>query len=561
MPDILICAYKNQAENVEPLLAEVARKIGPDNIATNHTLYRDGMAYLVKIDLNGASDKENEATLGHKFGNDSSFDGGFAYAKVDGGSVELETDCVASKTLWYYWDDNKFFASTSQRAIVMAKGSYVQNRNSVYSFLNSGIIIQGQSWDSEIKPLEKNSSFVFNTKTWTSRISSREEKQYYQDIIPKAKQMEALRGAISDALDNFDTDYDRAVLPLSGGYDSRFLLLSLLDRGRRPQAVTWGRAESLQDPDNDAVIARRLANHFNLPHSYCETFTTDESLEKRITRFIRMGEGRIENLNAYMDGFALWKNLRDSGKTGIIRGDQFFGWSPVATMRDVLNSCAMLSGDLYDNAELVDELSSYRGSAPEGCARRKGESLPQWRDRLYQDYMVPSFYAALNYIKQKYVTVYTPFYSKGVQNVVRSLPDKQRTSKRLFKQIVNTRFSEIPIAKRPANIQFSGLFSDTEFVDLAASNIALLKDTKFFSPAGIDAIIQHLRQSSSGTSNDSANKKSIGSLLPPSVKSLIKRSGLYKQHYYLDPKQVALRLLIIQLVDDTFNNDARLKAR
>src|SRR5690606_37984910 len=91
-------------------------------------------------------------------------------------------------------------------------------------------------------------------------------------------------------------------------------------------------------PGNDASIARELAERVGVAHEYLVVEATAEPRERFLERFLVAGEGRIDSLGGYVDGFDIWKRLYDAGVEGIVRGDEAFGWKPVRTERDVRDS-------------------------------------------------------------------------------------------------------------------------------------------------------------------------------------------------------------------------------
>ena len=100
---------------------------------------------------------------------------------------------------------------------------------------------------------------------------------------------------------------------MSGGHDSRALLVGLLQAERRPVCVTWGLESSLAQPGNDAFVARQLAEHFGLEHRYFALDFPDEPVRDVLTRFLIAGEGRADDFSGYTDGMKLWQNLFESG--------------------------------------------------------------------------------------------------------------------------------------------------------------------------------------------------------------------------------------------------------
>ena len=71
-----------------------------------------------------------------------------------------------------------------------------------------------------------------------------------------------------DACARLEVPWDTWRLALSGGMDSRAILVGLVRAGKRPSCITWGSGAARRDPRNDAAIGPRLAGSFGLPHSY-----------------------------------------------------------------------------------------------------------------------------------------------------------------------------------------------------------------------------------------------------------------------------------------------------
>jgi hypothetical protein len=554
MPDALVYCTRNINGEERSLIEALGKAISPDNITPRATsIQQAGSSFLAAYDAHESSVRNNEVLFGHTF-NYNGLDGAFASFRISDRAVTLQTDCLASKTIWYYLGKDIFVASTSQRAIIMLKGMFTFNSNAAYLFLNTGVLGNGMSWDRDILSVDKKSTLTFNPRQWELQIDTAPNPPFAKKYASGEEQYRSLKDTLEYIFDNFHIDFASTQLPISGGYDSRNILLSLLKRGVSIETITWGHPSSLNDPENDAAVASTLTKALGVPNTFYESFMSSESLEARLSRFIRMGEGRIENINAYLDGFTLWKSLRDNGTTSIIRGDEFFGWSSVVTDKDVLNSCALLYGDAFANHSLLDGMVMNHTLSMQGYGKHIGESQAEWRDRLYQDYMVPNFYAALNYIKQKYVDVFTPYYSAGLLKTIRQFSDRNRTNKKLFKAIVNNTYSGVPYAKKPANIQFGEILSRDEFKEIIDEKLVKLQQNPYLDGNAIDKVRTHyLRPPSDSTKS----RFEVGKLLPEVIKSMIKRSGFYTQHYYLDNKQVALRLLILQLAQEMFEEDSR----
>lgn len=371
-------------------------------------------------------------------------DGSFALFRSDSDVVEVVSDSVASRTVWYAHTEDFFVASTSQRAIVSILGTFEFNSPVVTWMLATGTLGPGQAWDRRIRVVEGGSAVILNRATWS--IRERTAPIEFRPLdLPEAEHERRLVDVLNHAVGAARVDDPRWAITLSGGFDSRTLLCLLRDRSRL-RAITWGVRRSLDDPASDASVAAELAARFGLRHSYYATDLSSAPVERLFDRFLRAGEGRVDRLSGYADGFALWENIVCSGVRGIIRGDQVFGSKPVATAADVrFRGCLSLWTDF---AGLPD--SSTLGLppqvVPDWSLQRPHESLETWRDRLYQQNRAPVLLAALADLKLGYVEVVNPLLCSSIVDAVRRLPDELRTEKQLVRKVCRAMAPDIPIA-------------------------------------------------------------------------------------------------------------------
>ena len=102
-------------------------------------------------------------------------------------------------------------------------------------------------------------------------------------------------------------------------------------------------------------MARSLAARLGVAHRYFSTDhdSSSEPLRVIVHRFLVAGEGSIDHLSGYMDGFAIWRELFQAGITGIIRGDEGFGWIEVTSETNVRYSVGALLLEDYFSADLL----------------------------------------------------------------------------------------------------------------------------------------------------------------------------------------------------------------
>ncbi|HEX7236365.1 MAG TPA: hypothetical protein VF405_05350 [Gammaproteobacteria bacterium] len=440
-------------------LETLARRLAPDNIEYRPPLLaeRDGEVLAV---FNGTAAVQLELTsvcLGSIFAcaapwwkvDSGSPDGSFGLLRSDGGATELVSDAVGTRTLWYAQTKEEFVASTSQRAIVMWLQSYECNADVFAWQLSSGTLGPGLSWDRRIHALPPASRLKLDRDTWLTELHT-ERVEYRASSEPPERQRGELLDAITETFRGLELDTARCALALSGGYDSRMILLMLKDRPRL-HTVTWGQRSALTDRRNDANIAQQLAMKLQTFHSYFAIETPTEGVEEVLDRFVRLGEGRTESLSGYVDGFAVWKRLHERGWSGLVRGDEAFGCRVAPTPADVYRNmkCNVLTDFAIEQKGPLADLQSEQ-RRPDHLEQRPSESLQAWRDRLNAEFELPYVIGPLNDLKYGYLDVVHPLISRRIVEQARRLPDDLRTDKAAFRAIVEEAALDVPFARNPA---------------------------------------------------------------------------------------------------------------
>ncbi|KAF0191343.1 MAG: hypothetical protein FD165_1939 [Gammaproteobacteria bacterium] len=481
-------------------IKEISKRLTPGNITARQPLVVEGHGIAICVINPVASLPINNSSvcLGTFFGADDDWwmpgadapDGNYALFRSGEYQVELVSDTVASRTIWYAKTDELFIASTSQRAIVYFLQSYEPNTSAYTWMLSSGTLGPGLSWDKRIQSVPPDARLMFDRITWTAKLSA-EPVNFFAENLPDRGHERNLRKAISETFDHLDLDLDKWILPLSGGYDSRAILQML--RGRSGlKAITWGLRSALANKKSDACVARDLAQKYGMPHEYLETDLSDEPVNEIFKRFLVAGEGRVDHISGYMDGFSIWKHLFESGNYGVIRGDSVFGWIPVANPIDVRRSVELLLLSDYRNLGKVPLHEQFEQHLPTIFDRRDMESLEAWRDRLYQSYRIPVVMAALNDLKNSYVEIVNPLLSRRIVRAVRKMPDRLRTDRMLFKKIVVAANRDIPFAEYPAIEMSSNILKDTRVIDHIMGTLLSARAEKLFPPDLIQLLKNHI---------------------------------------------------------------------
>ena len=243
----------------------------------------------------------------HKPGSDAP-DGNFAIFRSTELEFEVLSDILATRTIWYYHDDEVFIASTSQRAIIMFLESFEFNERVIPWILSTGTPGPDYSWDRRIKKLPPDASVHLDKKTWSVSKTVHPFKFNVQNKTYQEHQKELydVMAASVKALNKLDLHH--WPITLSGGDDSRAILYLLKKYavGKKPlRTLTHGTKKSSYDKKIDAYIADQLAKHENTDHSFYSTDLPNEPIQKVLDRFFYASQGRIDHITGYLDGMKM----------------------------------------------------------------------------------------------------------------------------------------------------------------------------------------------------------------------------------------------------------------
>ena len=489
-------------------------------------------------------------------------DGSYAIFRGDSLYLEVLSDPAASRTIWYYFDQQQCLASTSQRMLIAYLGHFQFDERVIPWMLSTGTLGPELGWDKRIKRLPPESSLLLNKATWELKLASR-PIAFRSASRSRYEHKDNLSAAISETVKSLLTlDYRNWVLTLSGGYDARAILQFLLRAGNLQdelRTVTWGLEKSQFTDGNDAKIAKDLAEKLRVRHDYLCTDTSSEPLGRIVNRFLACGEGRVDHIAGYMDGLDIWRVLRDDwGVAGVIRGDEGFGWTPVASARTarIALGCSPCS-DFENLDNVISRFHLSDQSLPRDLEIMAGETVSAWRDRLYHSHRIPTILAALSDIKLSYVEVISPLLSRRILECVRVLPDELRTNKELFKEVAQAFDIGVPYATAGANEDRRNIFRTDGMVQLVkgALQSAFAKD--LFGGAFVEFILGALERDQQDpkdreppTRSKGKLRRGVKSLLPLSLRFLLKDSFAKPR---VDGHVLAFRMFIVLKMHQMLN--------
>src|SRR5690625_2567530 len=399
---------KSDFKNIEERIKHIEKKIIPDNITPNPVNIKRDNNTITAVFNPVSTVKQSESSLCLGYVQNEEWDdvnskstkleGTFAIFRKGQNKVQLITDWVGSRTIWYYFDKEKLIASTSQLAIIYYLNTFEFNQEIIPWILSSGTLGPFFSWDKRIKAQKPKTVLTLNIKEW--EIQKKSSEIVFKSNIKNKNQKRDLIKALNQVFKNLNVDFKKWILPLSGGYDSRGILLFLRKNGYKDiKTLTWGAEESQYIKDNDAYIAKKLAKHCKVSHQYVLTNETNEPVEKIVHRFLVNGEGRINHISSYMDGFEIWKSIFKKKYLGIIRGDEGFGWQRIYSSEYAARSSVGLNlmSDYANLNEVMSEFN-FKQELPGFLKNKENETFEQYRDRLYHTFRLSLIMASLSYL-------------------------------------------------------------------------------------------------------------------------------------------------------------------
>ena len=548
-------------------ILRLSDRITPDNIVANAptVIERDGILAGVINPVSTLTVEGASVCMGILFGPSSDWhapgtavpDGSYALFRGDSTSVEVLTDAVASRSVWYIKTDDYFIASTSQRAIIILLQSFEEN-NEVYSWiLTSGTLGPGLSWDKRINLLPPDSKLTLNREQW--RVDTVVEPvKFLASNSEKSGSKVRLNNSITETFSSMKIDTDKWRLSLSGGVDSRAIFFMMLDHMKSvPRTVTFGFKSTQNIELSDAAVAKKLASIFNVKNDYFDKDLSEEPIDVLLDRWLMAGEGRLAEFspNGHFD---VWKRLYESGCEGIIRGDHAFGCRKVKTLDDVVKNIGMMALDDYHLDSHANKIfKDFLKKRPPHLEKKSNESMEEWRDRVNSVFEIPTIFAARSDIKLAYIEVIHPLLSKNIIQCVRSLPDDLRTDKSVFKAIVATRFSGLTFSTPRATGKPKNVFRSRAFVDFVRKELMSYDAEKLFQKELIDyvlkrVVVQNVVAESKGGCSD------IVRLFDKCKKKITR---VFNKNRKLDFNILAFRLFVISRMHRILIEDAAFLAK
>ena len=568
---IYIVSRKNIEDSISGKLNRICELLAPDNITPRKPIvYKSQFsAYAILNPTETISIHKGSVLLGKMYShmenwynpNEKYPDGSYALFRSNEHKYEIVSDIVASRTIWYYYDEERLIASSSQRAIIMVLGNFEYDRRVEPWMLSTGSLGPLFSWDKRIKRLPQDSALVLKKKEWSFDIKSNIFK--YININKSDKEHEeSLKKVLDNTFNELELNFSKWILLLSGGYDSRGVLGLLFNNNndfvRDLKTITWGVKRLKHNKNSDGHIAAKIANVFNISNEYIEIDFNQLKAQEILDRFVLLGEGRIDHISAYLDGFKIWKKLFESGVEGIIRGDENFGTPFIDSSKLIRLEVDYGFCEDYLNLKNYEQYGIEKQIIPRYLEQQQDESNLVYCDRLYWQFRLPIIQSALADLKLSYLEQITPLLSKKVMSVVFKLPDHLRKDKKLIKKIIRSITPNVGFSDVNSFSSVNNVLTNPNIINILENELRSKEARAIFSPEFLDFVLKDMLHRSKKKKVHFSNSIFIKRIYRNYVPRFLKQtfSTKYKK-INLNPYKLAFRVFIIIKMNKILHQDSR----
>ncbi len=230
---------------------------------------------------------------------------------------------------------------------------------------------------------------------------------------------------------------------LSGGLDSRGVMAFADAIGRLPsRTFTWGSSDDI--PDSDAFIARRVAEHYGVPHcfvSYDSRTFVDNAVD-----WVYVSELANDNVGWYAEGqptlARVYRSNASFSTTGDVAWDSGgYAFSETELRRAVVPAGipAPMAACLKAGAAARIE-TAYSAAVTDALGDCESNDLTDRKECLYLNARVARYILSLGYYREHAIEVRRPFLTKAALDLFGSLPQLHRVEKNAYTSMLNRRF-------------------------------------------------------------------------------------------------------------------------
>lgn len=208
-------------------------------------------------------------------------DGAHARWRWDGATLVVETSWNGFFPIFWAADEREVVVGTSPLAVLARGVSPAVDDEAVAAFLRLGFFVGEDTPFRHVRALPPGGTLTWSAGRWSVQGGGmpalRERAMGRDDAI------DAFNAAVRDAVRRRLPDEGALAVPLSGGRDSRHLLLELDHLGRRPDFCVTMRPMPPQN-EADVEVARQLASRLGIEHQVVDQRPSALATERRKNR-------------------------------------------------------------------------------------------------------------------------------------------------------------------------------------------------------------------------------------------------------------------------------------
>lgn len=240
-----------------------------------------------------------EGFIGYKIENCDGNNGVFIQWKIENDTLILENDSFGFFPLFYTKDEEGVSFSSSILDLIQPSGEELDD-TAIAVFIRFGSFVGNSTAFSRIKALPPGARLKFSRGKFEltshkievgkpQNISYQDALDQYGDLFEKA--VDKYRGAM----------VNKTTVPLSGGCDSRHILLAMVASDMSPSSTITMKHQPPKS-DEDVEIAQQLAQFLGIEHSaleYSRSFLKAEIEKNKLTNFCTLDHSWFIPLSNY----------------------------------------------------------------------------------------------------------------------------------------------------------------------------------------------------------------------------------------------------------------------
>ena len=388
-------------------------------------------------------------------------DGSFVLFWQRGDQQLLAADRVASRPVYYRQSANGVtFGPDLKLFSTLLAGKPRIHRNSFVSFLVNGHPLSDATHYEGVRILRPGRYLHVTPAATATR-----QYYFYKPATPGAPDpgqeacSEALAPVLRRAVRNRARYLERAVVPISGGVDSRGLLACIREFYSGPlKTVSWGVHED--DPEADAAIGRRVARHFETDHQFLrrKSELVLEDLDPMVDRL----DAATDDCLVHHHEATLMRQIRnDLGCTVLFRGDECLGYmAPANNAAEALGWVNVRELSIFPNLHqlfqpqvlgeiLKEQREVYDGIIASCPCTQDWTAAKDW---FYLEQRVFRSLNVAHYMKLSILQARNPWLDRRILDFFAKLPVHYRYDKALYRSTLARMFpavmQSIPMARR-----------------------------------------------------------------------------------------------------------------